>query len=166
MAKKYQQPTHKDIDRFMRSYETDFYKNTIDSGIFDLSKNNIAREFFTHQLKHKRVLFGIKYKVVTRNAKLFDQLVWKIVISGYEKVVVFDVSDKFTPKEVDEFVKLLPKFRPIHVRGSEVVYGGLAMMKPLVRTVKRAVESGLFVLTEHNEQIKILNPKDFKPKPF
>lgn len=166
LIKEYRNPTRKEIDRFILSYDRDYYKDIIESGVFDLSKDNMAKQFFSHQLKHKRLFFDIKYKRVVENVKLLDEIAWTLVIGGCGTFVVFDIADKLTPDDVNAFVQKLPKFRPIHAINNEIVYGAIAIMKPLKRIVSQAIKSGLFVVTEHDNGIKVINPKGFKPKTF
>jgi hypothetical protein len=161
------QETDREIDRVTKLVEN------LTQNLSGISDNNgaYAENFFYTALENSMQIGSLKFDYIDRNIKRkrnntegqFD-----IILYNSYKVVIVEVKYSFTTKQLREFYeKRLKKFRILYPEYANYkVYGCIAAMTIDDNTIKEAEEYGFYILTQNNQDIKILNDQSFEPNPI
>ena len=113
---------------------------------------------------------GIKIETVSTRVKdVSPDRRWEIsvlAVNGKECVAI-EVKRYLRKEDIDQFVKILQKFKTQHKdSANKILYGGVAYLECEERVDKYAEERGLFVFQVTGNSAILNNKPDFKPKPI
>ena len=113
---------------------------------------------------------GIKIETISTRVKdVSPNRRWEIdvlAVNGKECVAI-EVKRYLRKEDIDQFVKILHKFKTQNRDcANKVLYGGVAYLECEERVDKYAEERGLFVFQATGNSAILNNKPDFKPKPI
>jgi len=144
------------------------FKDT-NSEITGIGKSNgqVAEDFFYSALHNSLTVGNLKFDYIDRNKKRDRNNIeaeYDIVLFNEYKVLIVEVKYNFKQKYLRDFYKNLKNFRTLYPEYKEYkLYAAVAGMTFENNVCKEASEYGFYVLTQNNENIKILNELDFVP---
>ncbi len=169
----------KALEADKRSQEADKRFKETDRIVRDVSKNigglnnnigEVAEDYFFRALEKLPEVAGIK---ILRVGKLYGQTKdmqreYDVALFGHNTLIVFEIKHKLETKDVIAYCdKSLPVLKQLFPEyAAYKVIGGVAGMTAKKGAVKLAIEMGLLVFTQSGQEIRLRNPKGFKPKEF
>jgi len=144
------------------------FKDT-NSEITGIGKSNgqVAEDFFYSALHNSLTVGNLKFDYIDRNKKRDRNNIeaeYDIVLFNEYKVLIVEVKYNFKQKYLRDFYKNLKNFRTLYPEYKKYkLYAAVAGMTFENNVCKEASEYGFYVLTQNNENIKILNELDFAP---
>ncbi len=137
--------------------------------------NNIgeaAEEYFFNALDNLTVLDGFNIEKVSRRlegrAKGLHGEFDAVLFCENDILILVEVKHKLHPNDVTRFQEnIIPVFRQLFPEyGGKTILGAVAGLVIARGARKKALEMGLLILSQTNQQIRLLNPKGFEPKRF
>ncbi len=167
----------KETDRKFRETRDEIRETT--RSVKSLSKNigglnnsigEVTEEYFLGALKKMKEFARIKIEFGGNLHKQLQNLEaeYDAVLFGKDTLIVVEVKHKLTRDDVLWFInKSLPAFKPLFpIYSNFKVLGAMAGMTTQKTAVKLAISEGLFVITQSDQKISVLNPDGFMPKEF
>jgi Holliday junction resolvase-like predicted endonuclease len=111
---------------------------------------------------------GIKVQHTATNLKSFkDEAEIDIIAENGNEIVVIEVKTTLRNDYIDEFLEKLNNFKKYFPKYREnIVYGAMAYLKSPEIVAARAKKQGLLLIKATGDSARIVNPKEFKPKPW
>ncbi len=132
------------------------------------SEGEIAEDYFFSAIDSAMKVGKMHFNYIDRNRHCkkksleveYDLLLWsdhKVVILEIKSNFKFKYLRKFHNEKLKKFKLLFPQYIDFKV------YAGVAGMTFSENVAETAQQYGFFVLTQHNENLKLLNDNDFEP---
>jgi len=132
------------------------------------SNGQMAEDFFYDALAHSMKVGNLKYDYIMRNAHIKRNKIegeYDIILYNEYKVLIVEVKYNFKYKylrdfyseSLKNFTKLFPEYKGYKI------YGAIAAFTFEKEVIKEAEEYGFYVITQHNDKMKVMNKKDFTP---
>ncbi len=130
-----------------------------------------TEDYFYHALEHMTALAGNKTEKVDslkRSAKGLQGQSDAVLFCKNGVIIIVEIKHKLHLKDVIRFNdKTIPIFRQLYPEhASQKVLGAVAGMTIKEEAMEQALTSGLLVLTQSNQKIRLLNPGDLRPNGF
>ncbi len=168
---------HQAIEFNKRQKEAELRQKTFDKGMDELRKEvggigksngAIAEDFFYTSLSHSMKLANLDFDYIDRNLNRKRnnlQAEYDIVLYNNYKVAIVEVKynfkisqlHNFYKNKLKNFKKLFPQYKQFKIYG---VAAGLTFEKGFL---EEAQSYGLYILTQDNDRIQVLNTKGFIP---
>ena len=130
----------------------------------NIAHNNgdVAEEFFYNGLESRMELGGIEYQFIDKHFHRRHKNIeaeFDIVLVNSGLITVIETKYKVHPDFVEEFVKeKLPKFKKLFpVYKDYKLRGGIAGLSVPGDSQKKALDYGLYILTQSGKEMKVLN---------
>jgi hypothetical protein len=150
--------------------ETDRMIKELTTNMSGISNSNgaMAEEFFFSALENTMQLGKLRFDYIDRNLRRKrnnTEAQYDMIMYNAYKVVIVEVKYNFTEKQLREFYeKRLKKFRILFPEYKEYkIYGCIAALVIDEKVKQEAENYGFIVITQNNQDIKILNDKDYQP---
>ena len=168
--KKFQENEKRWQETLQQIKESDRKFQAIHDELGGIGKSNgqMAEDFFYDALEHSMKVGNIKYDYIDRNTKRKRNNLegeYDIVLYNDYKVLIVEVKYNFKYKylrdfyseRLKNFTKLFPQYKDYKI------YGAIAAFSFEKEVIKEAEEYGFYVITQHNDKMKVMNKKDFTP---
>jgi len=144
------------------------FKDT-NSEITGIGKSNgqVAEDFFYSALQNSLTVGNLKFDYIDRNKTRNRNNIeaeYDIVLFNEYKVLIVEVKYNFKQKYLRDFYKNLKNFKILYPEYKKYkLYAAVAGMTFENNVCKEASEYGFYIITQNNQNIKILNELDFIP---
>lgn len=135
-----------------------------------MGKSNglMAEDFFYSVLEKTMQVANLRFDYIDRNMRRKrknTEAEYDIVLYNKYKVLIVEVKYNFKMQKLHDFyANSLKKFRKLYPEYSEYkIYGAIAAFTFEKDVIKEAQNYGFYILTQANDKMKIVNPKDFAP---
>lgn len=140
------------------------------SGISD-SNGAMAENFFFTALENLMQLGKLKFDYIDRNLKRKrnnTEAEFDLIMYNSYKVVIVEVKYNFTVSQLREFYeKRIKKFRILFPEYKDYkLYGCIAGLVIDKKVKDEAENFGFIIITQNNDNIQIMNDKDFEATEF
>ena len=159
-----------ETDKKFRQTDRKFQEIQNELGGIGKSNGAIAEEFFFSGLSNTMKVGNFEFEYIDRNLKrklkkngLEAQ--YDIILYNKYKVLIVEVKYNFKEKFLRDFYEGgLKKFRTLFPQYQKYkIYGAIAGMTFEDNVIQEAENYGFFVLSQNNENIKIMNSGSFEP---
>lgn len=128
----------------------------------------IAEDYFYSALEKNLRAGSMTFGQIERNRhrkKNNLEAEYDIVLSDDHKVLIVEVKHKFKTHHLQDFYKeKIKRFKSLFPEYKNYkVYGAIAAMTYAKQVISEAKKYGFLILTQDNDNVKILNDKDFVP---
>jgi len=132
------------------------------------SNGEIAEDFFYSALEKSLEIGKLKFDYIDRNLRRKrnnTEAEFDIILYNSYKVVVVEIKYNFKLPYLRSFYKdKLKRFRTLFPEYSEYkLYGAIASMTFDKEVISEAQNYGFYILSQNNDNVKIINPIDFEP---
>ncbi len=131
-----------------------------------------TEDFFYNALNNLTEIDGFKIQKVSRRleacAKGLQGEFDAVLFCENDILIIVEVKHKLHPNDVTRFHENnIPVFRQLFTEyAGKTILGAVAGLAIASGAREKALEMGLLLLTQTNQQIRLLNPKGFEPKRF
>ena len=160
----------KDTDRKFQETDRKFQEVQNELGGIGKSNGAVAEEFFFSGLSNNMKVGNFEFDYIDRNLKRKHrknnlEAQYDIILYNEYKVLIVEVKYNFREKFLRDFYETgLKKFKTLFPQYKNYkIYGAVAGMTFEDNVIQEAENYGFFVLTQNNDNIKILNSEKFKP---
>ncbi len=131
------------------------------------SNGAIAEDFFYSALEKSMSVAKLNFDYIDRNfnrKRNQIQAEYDIILYNDYKVLIVEVKYNFKKKYLLEFYQSLKKFKSLFPEYKDYkLFGAIAAMTFEKEALDEAKDFGFFILTQNNQDVKILNDNDFEP---
>ncbi len=171
--KKFQETDKKfqETERLLKEKSMDSEKRwkEIQEELGGIGKSNgaIAEDFFYSALEKSMSVAKLNFDYIDRNfnrKRNQIQAEYDIILYNDYKVLIVEVKYNFKKKYLLEFYQSLKKFKSLFPEYKDYkLFGAIAAMTFEKEVLDEAKDFGFFILTQNNQDVKILNDNDFEP---
>jgi hypothetical protein len=153
-----------------RFKDTDKRCKEIQEELGGIGKSNgeIAEDFFCSALEYQLKVGKLEFDYIdriTRRKRNNLEAEYDIILYNNYKVLIIAVQYNFKLKYLRDFyTQKLKSFKKLYPEYKDFkIYGGIAAMTFEKNVKNEAMEYGFYILSQNNDKLKLLNPKDFEP---
>jgi len=144
---------------------------SLELGGIGKSNGQMAEEFFFSALSNQMSLGKLNFDFIDRNLRRKrnkTEAEFDMIMYNSYKVVIVEVKYKFTLHQLREFYeKRIKKFKILCPEYKDYkLYGCIAGMVIEKNVLEEAENYGFMIITQNNQDIEIINSKDFEPKTY
>ncbi len=162
---------NKETERILKekSLESEKRWKEIQEELGGIGKSNgaIAEDFFYSALEKSMSVAKLNFDYIDRNfnrKRNQIQAEYDIILYNDYKVLIVEVKYNFKKKYLLEFYQSLKKFKSLFPEYKDYkLFGAIAAMTFEKEVLDEAKDFGFFILTQNNQDVKILNDNDFEP---
>ena len=150
--------------------DTDRRWKEIQDELGGIGKSNgaIAEEFFYSALENSLQIGKLKFDYIDRNLhrkRNKTEGEFDIILYNAYKVVVVEIKYNFRMDYLRRFYEeKLKRFRTLFPEYKEYkLYGAIAALTFEKGVINEAENFGFYILSQNNDKVKIVNPKNFEP---
>ena len=144
-----------------------YEKLHIEIGGIGRSNGDFAEEFFYTALANKMEVAGMSFDYIDQNLKRkrnYVQAEYDIVLYNDYKILVVEVKYKFRKQHLLKFHNNLKNFKSLSLQYKGYkIYGAIAGLTFEEDVFEEAETFGFYILTQNNDNIAVINSKDFEP---
>jgi hypothetical protein len=164
---KYAEIIHRNLSNYevRRQIEDEITNKRLD----DLKKEyhrSLQKEICHHFFFHNTNIIKTKhFEFIIETVTGIDNDI--IIYKSTNDCIVVDCDDKYTYlSNLDSFINNLKDNKYDRLNRFKNIYGGIAGFTFTPEIQEKALENGLFILTQNKDKITLLNDSDFSPKNF
>ncbi len=161
-----------DVDKMIREMRENLDRTSrVVSGL-GANIGESTEDFFYNALNNLTEIDGFKIQKVSRRleacAKGLQGEFDAVLFCENDILIIVEVKHKLHPNDVTRFHENnIPVFRQLFTEyAGKTILGAVAGLAIASGAREKALEMGLLLLTQTNQQIRLLNPKGFEPKRF
>ena len=140
---------------------------SLELGGIGKSNGQIAEDFFYSALAANMKIGKLQFDYIDRGLhrkRKTTEGEYDIILYNDYKVLVVEVKYNFKKSYLQKFYKNLKNFRKLFPEYSQFkLYGAIAGMTFADETIEDATEFGFYILTQNNQEVKIINTGSFQP---
>lgn len=160
------QETDKKIEKALRSVD----RLAKIAGGLGVNLGEVAEDYFIGALESRNDLAGIQYHEIIYKESRGNGIrgEYDILLINDKVIIIVEVKQKLVSSDISDFHdRRMPKFRTLFPEyAKRQLMGAMAALTLSNYTAEKAFDLGYFVLTQAGQQLKVLNPKGFVPKPY